>query len=44
MHELAHLIERHHNAHFLALLDQHLPTWQRWRDELNAAPLAWKAW
>ncbi|MDR0612556.1 MAG: M48 family metallopeptidase [Dysgonamonadaceae bacterium] len=34
-HELAHLIERLHNATFTALLDVHLPDWQRLKDELN---------
>lgn len=29
VHELAHLIERHHNDRFVALMDQHLPHWRR---------------
>ena len=39
VHELAHFTERHHNDRFRALLDQHLPLWQHYREELNAAPL-----
>jgi predicted metal-dependent hydrolase len=39
VHELAHFSERHHNDRFRLLLDQHLPLWQRYRDELNQAPL-----
>jgi predicted metal-dependent hydrolase len=38
-HELAHLIERHHNDRFIAILDKHLPQWRVSRGELNAAPL-----
>lgn len=43
-HELTHLRERHHDARFVALLDQQLPHWRRIRDDLNAAPLAHAAW
>ena len=39
VHELAHLLERLHNARFVALLDQHLPQWQQARQLLNALPL-----
>jgi predicted metal-dependent hydrolase len=35
IHELAHLIERVHNANFTALLDAHLPNWQQIKEELN---------
>jgi predicted metal-dependent hydrolase len=44
VHELTHLRERHHNDRFVALMDQHYPTWRRRRDELNAAPLAHETW
>lgn len=44
VHELAHLVERHHNDRFLALMDQHLPRWRGLRDELNQAPLAHEDW
>ena len=43
-HELAHLIERHHNGRFLAIMDKHLPQWRLYRDELNSAPLAHETW
>jgi predicted metal-dependent hydrolase len=43
-HELAHLVERTHSARFVALLDRHMPRWQAYRAELNAAPLAHEAW
>jgi len=44
VHELLHLIERHHNDRFLFLLDKHLPNWQQTRHELNAAPLVHEGW
>jgi len=34
-HELAHLIERHHNERFTALLDAHLPNWKILKEQLN---------
>ena len=34
-HELAHLIERHHNERFTALLDVHLPNWKIIKEQLN---------
>lgn len=43
-HELAHLIERHHNERFIAIMDKHLPRWRRDRAELNSAPLAHETW
>lgn len=44
VHELAHLLERHHNEHFIAVMDEHLPQWRQCRKELNAAPLAHATW
>ncbi|AWN24267.1 metal-dependent hydrolase [Deinococcus irradiatisoli] len=44
VHELAHLHERHHNDRFRALLDQHLPLWRSYRDELNQSPLRSETW
>ena len=44
VHELAHLIERHHDDRFVALMDRHLPNWRQHRQELNAAPLAHDSW
>jgi len=35
VHELAHLIERGHNARFYAVMDQHLPDWKQRRRVLN---------
>ena len=44
IHELTHLIERHHNERFITSMDQHLPQWRRYRQELNSAPLAHESW
>ena len=44
VHELMHLLERHHNERFMALMDQHLSNWRVYRDELNQAPLGHEDW
>jgi predicted metal-dependent hydrolase len=44
VHEMTHLIERHHNDRFTALLDAYLPQWRTYRDELNELPLKHEDW
>ncbi len=44
VHELAHILERHHNDKFAALMDQHLPDWRLRRDLLSKSPLAHEEW
>lgn len=44
VHELVHLIERHHNDRFSALLDGVMPMWRHHRAELNRSPLAHEDW
>jgi len=44
VHELAHLLERHHNDRFHALVSQYLPGWKRLRDELNRLPVNHADW
>jgi predicted metal-dependent hydrolase len=44
VHELTHLLERHHNERFTTFMEKHLPTWRVWRDMLNHAPLAHENW
>lgn len=44
VHELVHLLERHHNDRFTALMDKYLPSWRFLREELNRAPLAHEDW
>ena len=43
-HELVHLLERHHNDRFTALMDHYMPLWPQYRDELNRAPLEHGEW
>ena len=35
VHEMVHLLERHHNDRFKAYMDEFLPNWKSIRDELN---------
>jgi predicted metal-dependent hydrolase len=44
VHEMVHLLERHHNDRFTALMDKYLPQWRLCRAELNRAPLAHETW
>lgn len=44
VHEMAHLLEPTHSDRFIALLDQHFPTWREARAELNDLPLAAENW
>jgi predicted metal-dependent hydrolase len=44
VHEMLHLIEPTHSERFVALLEQHYPTWREARAELNELPLAAQAW
>ena len=44
VHELAHLLERHHNERFIALMDTHMPHWRQHRATLNQSPLAHEEW
>lgn len=39
VHELIHLLERHHNARFMAHMDDFLPNWQIIKQRLNALKL-----
>lgn len=44
VHELVHLLERHHNERFRSYMDQFLPDWRERRDLLNSLPLAFDRW
>lgn len=44
VHELAHLLVRHHDDRFIRIMDRHLPTWRNRRAQLNAAPLVKETW
>ena len=39
VHELTHLLERHHNARFMAHIDNFLPNWRNIKQRLNALKL-----
>jgi predicted metal-dependent hydrolase len=44
VHEMAHLLVRHHNERFIGLMDQYMPNWKLLRQTLGNAPLAHKDW
>lgn len=44
VHEMVHLLERHHNDRFRAYMDDFLPQWRTHREQLNRAPLAHEDW
>ncbi len=44
VHEMVHLLERHHNERFKQLMDRLMPLWRLHREELNRAPLSHENW
>jgi predicted metal-dependent hydrolase len=44
VHEMTHLRHPTHSDHFIALLQQHYPTWREARAELNELPLTAESW
>lgn len=44
VHELVHLLERHHDERFTALMEAHLPQWRQYREILNRTPLGHENW
>lgn len=44
VHELVHLLERHHGDQFKEYMDKFLPTWRLHRDTLKRAPLSSENW
>ena len=44
VHEMVHLLERHHNERFKQLMDRLMPQWRLHREELNRAPLSHETW
>lgn len=44
VHEMVHLLERHHNDNFKHLMDQYLPHWKEQRDKLNNSILEHEEW
>jgi len=41
---MIHLLERHHNAHFIAYMHRFMPLWHFYREELNRVPLGHEEW
>lgn len=44
VHEMVHLLERHHNDRFRELMDGLIPNWRQHRDGLNRGPLGHEEW
>lgn len=44
VHELVHLLERHHNERFTALMDGFMPQWRQYRVMLSKSPLGHEEW
>jgi predicted metal-dependent hydrolase len=44
VHEMVHLIERHHTDRFRQCMDRVMPQWRLRREELNRAPLSHEDW
>jgi predicted metal-dependent hydrolase len=44
VHEMIHLLERHHNDRFREYMDRFMPSWRRYQEELNRAPLSHESW
>ena len=44
VHEMIHLIERHHNDRFLSLMEKYMPQWKFYKEELNRLPVSHGEW
>lgn len=44
VHEMVHLLERHHNDHFAELMSKFMPQWRLYREELNRSALGHEEW
>jgi predicted metal-dependent hydrolase len=44
VHEMVHLLERHHNDRFLTLMEKHMPQWKFYKEELNRLPVSHGEW
>ncbi len=44
VHEMVHLLEATHNSRFVALMDQFVPRWRFYRDQLNQLPVRHEEW
>ncbi len=44
VHEMVHLLERHHNDKFKKHMHRYMPWWRQLKDELNKMPLSHAEW
>ena len=44
VHEMVHLLERHHNERFMAYVDKFMPQWRGLKEELNGSMLPYVNW
>ncbi|MBA4382721.1 MAG: metal-dependent hydrolase [Sideroxydans sp.] len=44
VHELAHLLEPTHNQRFITLMDQFMPKWKFYKEQLNRLPVRHEEW
>ncbi|WP_435352854.1 M48 family metallopeptidase [Emticicia sp. SJ17W-69] len=44
VHEMVHLLERHHNDRFLHYINTYLPNWKQLKTELNTLPVSHADW
>lgn len=44
VHEMVHLLERHHDDRFTNYMNRYMPGWRLRREELNRAPLSHESW
>lgn len=44
VHEMVHLLERHHNDRFLAYMNKFIPRWKYLKEELNKLPVSHPDW
>jgi predicted metal-dependent hydrolase len=44
VHEMVHLLEPTHNGRFVNLMNEHMPKWKFYRDELNRLPVRHEDW
>ena len=44
IHEMIHLLERHHNDRFLSYMVKYLPRWKYFKEELNKLPVSHAEW
>jgi predicted metal-dependent hydrolase len=44
IHELVHLLERSHNKIFTKYMNEFIPKWKFYKDELNRSPICHTDW